>query len=239
MANEVGKEIFAGNTQMEIPNLSKRRMIRAAKNPMDKCTVVSILPKIIDERKYTIEPGFFHIDAGTFDEPATLVVGSSSWWKDIDFEQPLLEIPTGSIAVAESVVNDYCNGMLGCNMGDAMPGLFYVMGHVNQKDIKLKYKESLELAQAKQNRWFEVLIKLADSLWARTNGNPLTIADDMRMAARLLGRDDKPWLKDYQQTQLTQCMACGGLKNPAFPVCPTCKAVDQTHPSAKDLKFAV
>src|SRR5712664_3042305 len=115
MAEEVGRPIIAGNTPLEFTNtfLNSRRLIRAQKNPMDKCTIVSIFPKVIDEYKHTIEPGKFHIDSGSYENPSTLIVGSSSWWKDIDIDQPMLEIPVSSIQIAESVVKDYCNGMVG------------------------------------------------------------------------------------------------------------------------------
>ena len=105
-----------------------RRTIRAPVNPMDKSTVVSILPKQIYERKITIQPGVFEIKPGTFENPAILVVGPSSWWREVDIEQPLLEIPVSSIQVADSIVTDYCNGLLACNMDTLMPGLFYLPG---------------------------------------------------------------------------------------------------------------
>jgi uncharacterized OB-fold protein len=38
--------------------------------------------------------------------------------------------------------------------------------------------------------------------------------------------------------ELIRCNACGNLRNPQYPVCPTCKNVDMSHPLAKELKFA-
>ena len=241
MGNEVGKTIMAGSTPLEFtaPLFDKRRLVRAVKNPMDKCTIVSIFPKEIEEKKYTIEPGTFQIPAGTFDQPAILVVGSSSWWKDYDPEQPMLEIPVSSIQISDSVIKDYCNGMLGCNMGDTMPGLFFALGEHSVLDIKTNYKSKLAEAKTKQDNWFKILVRLADSLWSRTAGNPLAIWDEMRLAARELNLNDKPWLKDFQTAELVRCQACGGMKNPAYPVCPSCKAIDKNHPLAKELKFAV
>ena len=241
MSDEVGLPIRAGNTQMEFTGslLNSRRLIRSVKNPMDKCTIVSIFPKEIDENKHTIEPGKFHIPAGTFEEPAVLVVGSSSWWKDIDVDQPMLEIPVSSIQIADSVIKDYCNGMLGCNMGDATPGLFFVLGEHKAVEIKMKYKQKLDETKIKQDNWYRALVRLADSLWSRTSGNPLAIWDEMRLAARSLNLNDKVWLKDYQQAELTRCSACGGMRNPLYPICPTCKSIDNSHPEAKNLKFAV
>lgn len=238
---EVGVPIKAGNTQMEFTNtlLNNRRLIRSIKNPMDKCTVVSIFPKDINEIKYTIEPGKFHIPSGTFEEPSILVVGSSSWWKDIDIDQPMLEIPVSSIQVADSLIKDYCNGMLGCNMADMMPGLFFVLGEHNTMEIKMKYKTKLQEVKDKQNNWYKILVRLADSLWARSNGNPLVICDDMRLAARSLNFNDKAWLKDFQIAELVRCKACGSMRNPLYPICPSCKSIDNDHPEAKNLKFAI
>lgn len=223
----------------EFPDLSKRPLIRSLKNPMDQSTIVSIFPKTIDEVKHTIEPGKFHIDAGSFEKPALLTVRSSSWWRDIDIEQPMLEIPVSSIQVANSIIVDYCNGLLACNMDDAMPGLFYILGTASIDEIKAKYKVELAKAKIKQDNWYKVLVTIADSLWARANGNPLVISNEMRLAARSLNFNDKPWLKDFQISEMAKCKACGSLRNPEFPVCPSCKAIDMSHPAAKDLKFAV
>lgn len=225
--------------EFTLPSISNRKLIRSTKNPMDKCTIVSILPKDIDEVKHTIEPGRFIIKEGTFEKPSILVVGSSSWWREIDDDQPMLEIPVSSIQIADSVIKDYCNGMLGCNMSDAMPGLFFVLGEHTLLDIKTNYKNQLETSKIKQDNWYKILVRLADSLWARTNGNPLVISDEMRLAAKSLNNDDKPWLKDFKTAELIRCAACGSMKDPNYPVCPACKAIDKDHPLAKDLKFAV
>ena len=240
MSEDVGKPLILGDTQAEFTNyISSRRLIRAVKNPMDKCTIVSIFPKEIEEYKVTIEPGRFKIAAGSFEKPAILVVGSSSWWKDIDVEQPMLEIPVSSIQIADSVVKDYCNGMLGCDMANAMPGLFFVLGPHTVLDILTKFKEKLIEVKARQDNWYNILVMLADSLWARSNGNPLVISDEMRLAARSLHRNDKPWLRDFQSVPKVPCKYCGSLRDTAFPICPSCKAIDPAHPLAKEIKFAV
>ena len=217
-----------------------RHTIRSTPNPIDKCTVVSILPKLIEERKPTIEPGYFRIEPGTYENPAILVVGMSSWWRDIDPEQPLLEIPVSSIQIADSVVKDYCNGIVGCNMGDSMPGLFYVPGEHNVASVKTSFKKQLDEAAVKQKKWYQNLIKMADVLWARTNGNPLVIMDDARMAAKFLGLDNKEWMSDAIRTNdLIRCAACGALRDPNYPVCGSCKAIiDQDKAKKLNLQFA-
>ncbi len=90
----------------EFGGMSNRRIVRSVQNPMDRCTIISILPKAISEVKYTIEPGLFNIPPGTPEKPSTLVVGPSSWWKMIDSDQPMVEIPVSSISIADSVIKD-------------------------------------------------------------------------------------------------------------------------------------
>jgi hypothetical protein len=226
-ARQVGEYVHRG-----------RPIIRSIKNPIDKSTIVSIFPREVIEKKNTIEPGIFQIKPGSVESPSTLIIGSSSWWRPIDENQPTLEIPVSSVQVAQAVINDYCNGMLGCNMVDAMPGLFFILGEVSSLEVKMKYKDKLLEVEAKQNNWYKILVRLADSLWARANGNPLTISDEMRLGARSLNLNDKPWLLDFNTIEMVKCFACGSLKNPTYPICPTCRAIDPTSATAKDIKFA-
>lgn len=223
----------------QFPGLAdaRRRVIRSPTNPLDVSTIVSIFCKEIYEVKHTIQPGRFLIPAGSYENPAILVVGPSSWWREIDEDQPMLEIPTSSIQIADSVVRDYANGLLGYNGQAAMPGLFYVPGRFSVFDIKKNYKHELDAALVRQKAWYQALVRLADALWARSNGNPLAISDDMRMAARELGQPTKDWMKDFTMVDMVRCVACGSLRNPVYPVCPTCKNVDTSNPAAKDMKF--
>lgn len=211
----------------EFPGLSQmhRRTIRAPVNPMDKSTIVSILPKFINERKATIQPGEFSLPPGNFEHPSLLVVGSSSWWREIDENQPLLEIPVSSIQVADSVVKDYMNGLLACNMNDQMPGLFYLPGEYTVEKLKKDHLAALLNAQIKQKKWFMELVRIADIMWSRTNGNPLSVSDDARLACRELNIQNKPWLGDIQTAELIRCVGCGSLRNANYPICPTCKTV--------------
>jgi hypothetical protein len=224
----------------EFPGLSslKRQTVRGPVNPLDKSTIVSIYPKDINEVKYTLTPGTFHIFPGSYENPSLLVVGPSSWWREIDEEQPLLEIPVSSIQIADSVVKDYCNGVLGCNMSDSMPGLFYVPGEHTVQTLHKSFQHELDKSNTRQRSFYSVMIKMADALWARSNGNPLAISDDMRLAANELNQKAKDWMKDYQMVDMVRCLACGALKNPTYPVCGQCRAIDQNHPRAKEIKFA-
>ena len=226
----------------------KRRTIRGPINQLDKSTIVSIFPKDIpEERKPTIQPGTFKIPSGTFENPGVLVVGPSSWWRDVDEEQPLLEIPVSSVQIADSVVRDWANGILACNMDTHMPGVFYVLGCQtnarNEPDypatkawIKKTYPAELEKARVRQSNWYSLLVRMADSLWSRSNGNPLAISDDMRFAAKELNlTSSKDWMKEFQMVDMVRCKACGALKNPQFPICAACQFPDPEHPMTKQL----
>lgn len=211
----------------EFPGLaqSNRRTIRAPINPMDKSTVVSILPKRIIEIKPTISPGIFELAPGSFENPSVLVVGPSSWWREVDEQQPLLEIPVSSIQIADSIIKDYANGLLACNMSDQMPGLFYLPGEFTVDKLKKDHMSLLLNALANQKKWYLELIKVADILWSRSNGNPLSISGDARLACKELNITTKPWLGDLQTAELVRCVACGSLRNQNFPICQTCKAI--------------
>lgn len=175
-----------------------RRTIRGPVNPLDKSTIVSIFPKRIKVIKVTLLPGQWTIEPGSVDAPALLVVGPSSWFKELELNEPLLEIPQSSVQIADSIVKDYCNGIVGCDMGDSMPGLFYVPGEHNITSIRSNYKPLLEKAIASQASYYRAMIRFADHLWAASNGNPMVINDEMRMAAKILGQQDKDWMKDHQ-----------------------------------------
>lgn len=215
------------------------RTTRADVNPYDKSTVVSIFPKAIDETNHTISPGRFKLAPGTYENPSLLIIGPSSWWKFIDDQQPILEIPCGSHQIANSLVRDYCNGLVGCNMTNSMPGIFWLPGELSAEDVKTKHPDALRKAKEKQDMFWKALVKLADSFWARTNGNPLSINDEMRMAAREMNLTGKDWMKDFTMMQMVNCKACGSPVKPGYPVCSNCHAiVNETQAKELGIKFA-
>lgn len=207
-------------------------------NPLDKATIVSIYPQEVLEIKPTIQPGYFHIPAGSFKNPSLLSVGTSSWFSEGDEAAPILQVPVFAIHVAKSVIVDYCSSLL-AYAPDQMPGIFFIPGDVSVEEVKGKYIKELLLAKARQDKWFKSLIKMADALWSRTNGNPLAIADQMRLAAREMGQDTKPWLADYQNEAIEKCIGCGSMKKAEYPICPNCKAITNREQAEKlGLSFA-
>lgn len=215
-----------------------RHIVRSPINPYDLSTIVSIWPKPLDEFKATIYPGRFTMRPGSMDSPSLLTVGTSSWWKDTGDGQPVLEITCSSVVVAESIVKDYCNGYLGANGDTSGPGIFWVPGKIEDiKEVKEKYKALLAKAFLKQQNLYTILVRMADTLWARTNGNPVAVGDDMRLAARELGLSErKDWMAEFKQQDLERCPACGYMVNSQFPVCGNCKTVINAA-RAKELKL--
>jgi hypothetical protein len=224
------------------------RINRLPRNPLDKCTIVSVYPRQLIEEKPTMFPGRFVIPAAPENDFSLLVVGGSSWFREMTDDQPMLEIPISSVSVAEGIIRDYSNSLLGYVPDKAAPGIFFIPGEFTKKTI-ITYKNEvtgktfldlLNAAKTKQKEWFGNLVRIADTLWSRTNGNPLTISDDAKMAAQYLKLNDKPWLADFQSIQKEACKACGNLVNPMYPVCPNCKAIINAE-KAKELglSFAV
>jgi hypothetical protein len=120
-----------------------------------------------------------------------------------------------------------------------MPGIFYVLGELSTAELINKKKELLDAAKAKQIKWYETLLLLADGLWAQSNGHPLCISEDMRLAASELKITGKPWMANHVAFAQVSCKACGSLKNPDYPVCAVCKAItDPEKAKALGIQFS-
>lgn len=203
---------------------TNKRTIRQQTNPLDKSTIVSICPLVLDEYKHTVQPGHFYMPAATEQSPQTLVVGPSSWWRDIGEEMPLIEIPNGSIIVAESIVKDYCQGMIAID-DNSYPGFFFIPGEHKIETIIKDYSTAFKTAVQRQRNWFKNLMDMADKDWAASNGNPLVISGLMRIAAESLGLSDRAWMKTTLDIKKVPCVACGNLRNPEYPICGTCNRI--------------
>lgn len=222
-------------------DMPTRKLHRAPVNEMDKTTIVSIFPKNILSVNYTMFPGDFIVPKGSYEKPGILVVGPSSWWKEMeDLNQDPFEVTVGSLSVANSIINDWVNGLFGCDQATSMPGIFYVLGKKTAEEVKKDHKTQLDLAVVKQKKFYSTLIEYADSLWVRTQGNPKSISEDMKLAAQELSIKDKPWMKDFTNFAMQECPACGNLRNPNYPVCPNCKAViDKEKAKSLGIAFSV
>ena len=184
-----------------------KRKIRVSKSTSDKSTIVSLYPKDIPVREYhTVFPGKFKIPYGTLEAPGTLVIGVSTFTKTVPETDESIEVPVGSSDMAASILNDYFKS-LEANGANARPGIFYVEGAYDSKSI-MKHPEwnaRSKDAITKQLAWYKILIKKADVNWSRTRGNPLSISNDARVAAELLGLKEKPWMNDFKTMEMVAC----------------------------------
>ncbi len=110
-------------------------------------------------------------------------------------------------------------------MGENMPGLSWLPGALSLKEIKEKHPGHLETMNKKQRNWFSALVRMGDVLWSRSQGNPLAISDDMKMAAKELNIGNKEWLKNFEHIELVSCKACGVMNRSTVVVCPNCKVI--------------
>jgi hypothetical protein len=204
----------------------KTKLIVSPKNPLDVSTIISIYPKPFTEKK-PMMPEWYHIAEGSYEKPSFLVVPGASSWREMMDTKQIIEIPISSISVAESVIRDWMIGILEVSLGHAQPGVFFLPGEWDYKKIKANVDSSLQFEKVNQmqRNWFLALSNVADSLWARSNGNPLVISDLMRLAAGALQLENKPWMKNFQAVRMTNCPACGIMVMPGFPVCANCKTI--------------
>src|SRR5882672_1617674 len=112
-------------------------MQRLPTNPMDRCTIVTLIPKIITELKPTLFPGRFIIPAAKPGDYELYTVEPTSYFiPSINERQPPTEVQVNSVMLAESIVKDYCIGIYECNMTDKMPGIFFIPGEFTRKNIQ-------------------------------------------------------------------------------------------------------
>jgi hypothetical protein len=219
---------------------------RLPTNPMDRSTIVTLIPKILTEYKPTLFPGRFVIPAAKPGDYELFVVEPSSYFlANATDRMPPTEVQVNSVELAKSIVLDYCVGIIECNMADRMPGLFWIPGEFTKTSI-VKYvgadgrtfQQLLDEAKAKQRNWYMALVSLADLLWSRSQ-NPRAISDDSRLAADFLNFKDKPWMQDRSIFESVNCKYCGELINPAYPVCKHCHAIiDVKKAKELDIQFA-
>lgn len=206
-----------------------KRLHRKPVNPYDRSTIVSVYPREVIENKPTVFPGRFVIAAGTIELPSLTVIEPTSWFREMEEGMQAIEVQVNAHSLAESIVQDYCVGFPKCVMGQAQPGLFCIPGKYTAETIQefvaedgTFYVKLLSTAIARQRSWFQELVRMADIDWSRTQGNPLSISELSKMAAKELGLTNKPWLQDFLAVSLYPCAACGVMGNPAFPKCASC-----------------
>lgn len=173
------------------------------------CTVISLVPFSIKEIKPQVIPGYFQIPPAKKDSFQRLPVGESIYWMESPYKgMPPIKITETPRAMARSIVNDYIEAQLATDT-DTAPGLFWVEGHWDKREITEGFASELEAARNRQNRWFVNLIRIADDDWAQSHQHR-AISDIQRHAARALGMS-KEWLTVSVDERMVQCPLCKEL----------------------------
>ena len=220
-----------------------------------KATVVSLFPWKIEERKPTVSfvaqipapaPGDFSILHVPFSTASRYVMDGKT-----------IPIPIMPAELAESIVYDFCSNQL-CSGPDVGPGLFWIPGQISHEELLkpgagydkilkdekgnvvktefVKYSDLIDSARARQHRWYEALIKMADSDWARYEDHKF-ISPLARHAAKELGLD-RVWAIDATTyNKVVYCPACTSKVPARAVVCPTCQCVLDKE-RFKTLEFA-
>ena len=207
--------------------LTRKRSIRATKNSLDRCTIVSVYPKDVLSHNVTVFPGRYIIPAGTVENPGIVVVTSGSYFKDDHQANESIEVIVSSVDMATSIIADYVRGLESAVYPIKMPGIFFVEGAYDETTIKKhpEFAARIQKSFTAQEDWYRELVRTADVSWARTGGNPRSISNDARRAAEHFHMKEKPWMQDFKTMELSPCPACGHLRNAIFPICANCGTV--------------
>lgn len=193
---------------------------------MDSASLISIVPCAIREQK-PILPSEFFLEKGSFDNPTILHIGKGI--NDIYVgegrgqagpERSVIRVPVEADVIAAAVVTDWTEVQYGVILPDAIPGFFWMPGHVKAERIEAE----LKAANARQMLWFKNLVALADDDWQKYHQHK-TISDIQRYACGAL-KLDRPWQLDKEiVTALSECPSCFEKVNPKAIVCAHCQFV--------------
>ena len=190
-------------------------------------TVASIIPFDVREEKPGMYPRSYHIAASDGSRPQTIHIDTGHHFVYVDSSRGSLKVPTTSLDIAKSVVNDFIQGQLRVRP-ECHPGIFFIPGYVTADDI-LEDKElshTLKIVKSKQNLWFKAITQLADDDWQRYAKHTV-ISDFQRTAALHLGLSpaSHPWMSPEQIIELPKCPACGAVHQPEIAVCGNCSCI--------------
>lgn len=160
----------------------------------------------------------YRIEPAPKDGASLLHVGGTYQWVrdtvNTDSES-MATAPISALGAANSLIQKWVQGALG-----AGSGLSIGVGIV--PDFKrMPTREFVNELRDKQNRYFQYLVQLADSHFARAEFR--MIADQHRMAAVQIGAVERPWFTATAQEGLKACYACGQRIVIDSIVCTHCK----------------
>lgn len=195
--------------------------------------VVSIVPKDVKVSMPGVFPGNFLIKKPVDGVPTVIEVKDAVYYRYVG--EAATPDKSGSIQLiqlgtrlAQSIVEDYINSQYATSEG-ATPGLEWL----DHKPTAAELSNIVANLTAKQIKWFNSLVRLADDEWQKYHQHKF-ITEVQRMAANALGLD-KEWAKEPQPPK--KCPACLTYVDPAAIVCNKCNCILDPE-KFKTLKFA-
>jgi len=179
-------------------------------------TLISLLPFDLVEAKPGLNPNEYIIKKSEDNKIGLTIIPNNIFY--LINPDPLadakdtrnIKVPVPAIEVAQSIINDYVNALLGVNPPEAVPGLVAVSGdYTDKKEVGIKFMKEIMFARTNQNNWFRNLVDMADDSWSKTH-SPISISDLQRFACRSLELK-RDWLNPLPSEQVEKCPVC---KNP-------------------------
>jgi len=115
--------------------------------------------------------------------------------------------------VAKDIVREFTTNVIGASAGFSGPGIAV-------RDSSMKLEDQIARLKEAQEAYFGYLFQLAEDLDRAGMGRAIT--DEMRDAARWLGRENARWLKPYRQQVLKKCKWCVSEIPEEALVCQVC-----------------
>lgn len=170
------------------------------------CTVVSLLPLIINEEKPHMLPSTFRVPAAVYGKIAILHVEEGIHWVPDPILDRSLKQVTSPSEMSRSIVDDYTSAHI-CLGEDCMPGLFWVEGRLTVAEVEQHHKGKIRKYKTMQDNWFHALCNMADADWHK-NHNMMAVSNLQRMAARSLGLAEKYEWVQMESVSTTECPFC-------------------------------
>jgi hypothetical protein len=190
-------------------------------------TIASLLPFQLIESKPGLNPNEYTIAPAENGKFALTIIPNNVFYnvnpdplsdaKEIRH----IQVPVRSIELAQSIIQDYINSLLGVMPPDAVPGLFAVPGDWDNKtEFAVKHAKEILIYKNAQNQWFKNLVDIADDTWSKTR-TPFGISDMQRSAAEMLGFK-RDWLSPLPNEEAEKCPVCQNVVNFGAVKCISC-----------------
>lgn len=192
----------------------------------EQCTIISIVPFMINEFKPGIYPGRFIIQPCLdTKKPETLLVGTSVHFipqYNGDDEMPPHVVKTSCKDIAKAVVSDYLQGQMDVDEFCG-PGIAWLPGKVIGSELLTKHPNLYMKLVKMQSAWFEKLVQRADNDWNRYKRHTV-ISENQRFACRALGLE-RDWLTPNSSEIPVKCPACFSQCSSQAVVCMNCRCI--------------